>query len=268
MKLAVLTDIHGNLSALEAVLEHLEKNKPDDVIVAGDSINIQPDSRACWERLQTLGFRCLRGNHERYVYDYNTARAEPEWSEERFKLLGWMHSQFSKGALHSMRHLPMSYRIEGVLITHASCQSDQDSLSESTSETELATMFPDAAKLVIRGHQHRWGLRQWAKGSIITLGSLGIPLNTTGQSQYLSLEKRQDGWHYQHHLIDYDRYKALAQMNAEYLENAGPLGKIFKLELATAEAQVMPFFHSYFSALAKAELSLKQAVDRYLEAFY
>ncbi len=53
MRLAVLSDVHGNLQALEAVLEHAQKQQVDQIIVAGDLINIIPNSRACWDLVKS-----------------------------------------------------------------------------------------------------------------------------------------------------------------------------------------------------------------------
>lgn len=264
MHLAVLTDIHGNLPALEAVLEDISKTSFDAVVVAGDSINMHPDSKACWDLIQNLGFLCLRGNHERYIFDYASPQALPEWQEERFKLLAWMHAQFTKADLLSMRNLPLSIRLEHLLITHASPLSDQTHLSEHTTEQDLAAFFPDAPRLIIRGHQHRQQTRLWSLGQIITIGSLGFPLNEQGQTQYLSLRQGAKGWSQQHHLLDYDRKAALRKMDLDYLENAGPLGEIFRLELKTARAQVMPFFHRFFQSLHHNEINLASAVKRYI----
>ncbi len=264
MKLAVLTDIHGNLSALESVLEHVSGTNVDQIIVAGDAINMHPDSKACWDLIQNEGFICLRGNHERYVFDYGTPNALPEWSEERFKLLAWMQAQFSDTDLMTMRSLPLSLRFNHLLITHAGPLNDQAAIYKSSSDNELELLFPDAPKLIIRGHQHHYQEKNWAKGKIITLGSLGIPVNETGKTQYHSLELRASGWHAKHHLLPYDRTSALEKMDQTYLENAGPLGAIFRLELETARAQVMPFFKEYWKALEGDELSLQDAVRRYL----
>ncbi|HEY3450779.1 MAG TPA: metallophosphoesterase [Myxococcales bacterium] len=64
-RLALLSDIHGNLEALEAVLRDVEKLRPEMVVVLGDTINYGPDPRACLERVDRSADLVLAGNHEK-----------------------------------------------------------------------------------------------------------------------------------------------------------------------------------------------------------
>ena len=93
MQIALLADIHGNLAALEAVLAELDRLRPDRIAVLGDIVDGAPDSLACWERVRGLGAVVLRGNHERYVVDYGTERAAPEWSTPQFAPVRWTVAQ-------------------------------------------------------------------------------------------------------------------------------------------------------------------------------
>jgi predicted phosphodiesterase len=92
-RLAILADIHGNLPALEAVLQDLSQFKMDHVIVAGDVINWGPFSAQVMERVTREGWAVIRGNNEFYVLDYNTPRAPSEWEE--YSLLPWLHRQLN-----------------------------------------------------------------------------------------------------------------------------------------------------------------------------
>ena len=76
MRVAVITDVHGNLGALEAVLAHGERLGVDETVVAGDTVNILPHSRACWDLARSRGLHVLLGNHE-YVATYGTPEADP-----------------------------------------------------------------------------------------------------------------------------------------------------------------------------------------------
>ena len=70
-KLAVLSDIHGNFAALQAVADHIDRWQPDAVVVAGDIVNRGPRSRDCLRfvlaRAAEMGWQIIRGNHEEYV---------------------------------------------------------------------------------------------------------------------------------------------------------------------------------------------------------
>lgn len=67
MKILILADIHGNLPALQAVLDYAQHRKPDMIISLGDQINIGPCGREVMDLLREHHVLCLRGNHERYV---------------------------------------------------------------------------------------------------------------------------------------------------------------------------------------------------------
>lgn len=111
MKLAIITDIHGNRFALDAVLDDIAKQNVDEIIVVGDNVNIHPFSRDCWEAVNALNAPMIQGNHEYYLYTYNTPDADPAWQTVRFQMLGWHHAQFTQGELGKMRALPTTYHV-------------------------------------------------------------------------------------------------------------------------------------------------------------
>jgi predicted phosphodiesterase len=85
-RIALLSDVHANLEALEAVLRDLEAQKVDRLVVLGDSVNYGPDPRACLERLTAEADVLLVGNHEKEVafpepYELEgDAREMAEWT--------------------------------------------------------------------------------------------------------------------------------------------------------------------------------------------
>ena len=98
MKIAVISDIHGNIPALETVTADIEQWQPDNVIVDGDIINRGPLSRDCLEwilaRQQRDDWQVVRGNHEDYVLECaavdSTADA-PEFEVRQFAY--WTYQQ-------------------------------------------------------------------------------------------------------------------------------------------------------------------------------
>jgi len=177
MRIAVMADIHGNLPALEAVLAEVERLKPDQLVILGDIIDGAPDSLACWRRVVDLGVPLLRGNHERYVFDFGTPRAAPEWSAPHFAPVRWAVEQCEEAVRQQMAALPLSLRLSaapGVLFVHASLRSDQDSVFAHTLDSHLEPMFaPSEEPLIVRGHNHLAGNRQWGERQIMNLGAVG-----------------------------------------------------------------------------------------------
>jgi len=64
MKLAIISDIHGNFHALEAVLKDISDQGADEVICLGDLATIGPQPREVIRKIQETGIRSLRGNHD------------------------------------------------------------------------------------------------------------------------------------------------------------------------------------------------------------
>ena len=103
-RLAVLADIHGNLPALQAVIDDMAHYKVDQVVVAGDSINWGPFSRGVMEALWERHWPLIRGNNEFYLLDYDTERAPAHWS--RFTMPPYLHDQLGDGWVTAIAALP------------------------------------------------------------------------------------------------------------------------------------------------------------------
>lgn len=105
MRIAVLADIHGNLPALEAVIDQIESIQPDYVVVNGDLINGVPFSTEVIDRVRALGWIVVRGNHEFYYLDFGTERAVPGCEDAtRWGQLHWLieHITPAQGAYLAM----------------------------------------------------------------------------------------------------------------------------------------------------------------------
>jgi len=269
VRIAVLSDIHGNLEALDAVLEHVSKQKVDEVVVVGDIVVGAPDSVACWELVRSLGAHVLRGNHEAYVARYGLPEAPPAWVTEQYGPVRWTVERFSDHARRALGALPLSVHLEGapdLLFVHASLHSDRDNLDAYTEEGELDAMFPSVrAAYIVRGHDHLAATRTWRGRHIVTNGSVGIPLNASTRAQYLVLERRRRDWQVTFHAVPYDVEATLRRFHETgYFEEAGPIARLFYREIATATFQLVPFLRGYERWSEGGKLSLEGAVRRFL----
>lgn len=266
MRIAVIADIHGDSFALEAVLEDVSRQHVDEIVVAGDLVNLLPGARETWQILKSLDCRLLQGNHEYYVYTVGNPGLPPIWQSERFLPSRWTAQQFSEAEKAEMKALPWHYSQPGLLITHASERSLFDSVWPETTDEALETFFPTTeASLVVRGHNHGWFERQWNARKIVTVNSCGQPLGGDIDAPYAVLTADgAGGWLLDKRAVRYDHAAAMSAMNEEYIENVGALGLIFRLELQTAEHHLGPFFDTYGNALDAEEISLRAAVERYL----
>jgi predicted phosphodiesterase len=271
MRIAILADIHGNLPALDAALADVAREGVDRLFVAGDMVVGSPDSAACWDRVRALGCPILRGNHERYVFDLHSERAAPEWHSERFGPVQYAAAQLGEARRRELAALPMTHQfhdIPEILFVHGSSRSDNDLIFPYTTDDAIVPMFPTGApEWIVRGHNHFSSVRLWEHRKIVTVGSVGLPLDGTPGAQYTILEKRANSpWRVIHRNVRYDVNATLNRFReTDYLEKGGPMARLYMREVQTAAFQIVPFLKFYQQRLAaQPDWSLNEAVNAFV----
>jgi Calcineurin-like phosphoesterase superfamily domain len=268
MRLALLADIHGNLPAFEAALAHVKTQSVDQILILGDIVNTAPDSKACWDLACSLSVPILRGNHERYLADWEKPESPPEWKSERFATTQWASRQFSRAELGTMRDLPIALRLPefpDTVFCHASTRDDYDQVVGFTTESELCERFPNLSEnWVFRGHNHHQMVRLWGEKTIITVGATGLPLDMNPVAQYaIIVRKPGGGWHFTHHAVPYDLDQLRARFrDSNYLAEAGPMARLCYREAITGCSHILPFIRAY---ARMGDIPLATAVSRYLQ---
>lgn len=278
MRLVLIADIHGNLPALEAALAEIETLKPDRLIVAGDIVDGGPDSGACWRRVKALGCPVIRGNHERYVFDYGTPRADPAWTSPQFAPLRFARGELSADEIAELAALPPHWSdpaLPDLLVVHASLRGDNDSIFPYTPDALIDPMFEGldpAVKLIVRGHNHACSTREWGGRRIVTTGSVGLPQDGNPAAQFLVLERptgdASSEWRIRHRAVRYDVGATLRRFRESgYLDKAGPLGRLFYREMETGTHQIVPFLRFYGAARSRGvQWTLEETLRRFLDA--
>ena len=116
LRLAILADIHGNLHALEAVLDDIERQQPDLTVINGDLVNRGPNNQAVMARFQDLSLPATLGNHDLLMRKWVTR--DPDLPESWFRDpiwegTAWCARQFERGGwIDTLAALPMTHRIE------------------------------------------------------------------------------------------------------------------------------------------------------------
>jgi putative phosphoesterase len=168
-RVAVLSDIHGNLPALEAVLADVEQASVDAIVVPGDTVS-GPFAAEVFDLLTERGAHIVRGNADRLVLEGGEG-AIGEWSAER---LG------DRLATVAAWPLTVELDVEGLgraLVCHATPGSDELLYTRITPDDELAGIFSGVdADVVVCGHTHVQYDRRLAGGlRIVNPGSVGMP---------------------------------------------------------------------------------------------
>ncbi len=178
MRLAAISDIHGNSDALDAVLADIRRRGIETVVNLGDSFSGPLDPAGTAERLETLDLPTVRGNHDRLLVD-RPVEDMGAWEQ-------WAIGDLSQATLEWIRSLPLTLTIEDVFLCHATPQRDDENwlnhrgADHRISARELTAIEPLAAgisaSMILCGHTHTPRSVRLPDGRrIVNPGSVGCP---------------------------------------------------------------------------------------------
>ncbi len=275
MRLAVLSDVHGNLPALEAVLYDLSHWSPDWVVVNGDLINRGPDSLGVLHLLREHhpDAFCLKGNHEGFVLAMRHNQdhpGTPAYEVRRFAhwSVAQLGARLDQIALWP-DHLDLDSLDRGSLhITHGSRLGDREGILPQTEGAELALRLGEPRDLFISSHTHRPFQRPLAHGLLVNTGSVGAPFDRDPRPSYARFVLARRGWEGEVVRVDYDRSAAERLFEESgFLEGGGPLARVMLAELRLSRGLMGPWMRNYHAAVMAGELSLECSVQRHLAQY-
>ncbi len=179
MRFAVISDIHGNRLALEAVLRDIDRNSVTDIVNLGDSLSGPLDPRGTADLLVSLGLPTIAGNHDRALVQA-TADTVPRFDRLAFETLSPEHFDW-------LRRLPPTRLFKDkVLLTHGTPKSDVDGWIETLADQVHLTLrdYDGIAaradgvtqSLMLCGHTHEPRSICLRDGrQIVNPGSVGAP---------------------------------------------------------------------------------------------
>ncbi|MBI2775661.1 MAG: metallophosphoesterase family protein [Chloroflexi bacterium] len=184
-KIAVLSDIHGNVIALEAVRKAIGREKPDAVLIAGDLAMNGHDPAGTIDLLRRMegdGAIVVQGNTDVAVADFDYAAAFP-WLTDGVPdamqdAAEWAHDALENERLDWLRRLPAERRIRLedtlVLVTHASPGSQTAGFDRDLdASVTLDRLSGTDARLICCGHTHIPEVRDFGWKQIVNAGSAG-----------------------------------------------------------------------------------------------
>ena len=184
-RLAVLSDVHGNATALEAVRKALKKEKPDAVIVAGDLVMNGPEPSAAVDALRAMesdGATIVQGNTDVAVADFDYAAAFPWFTDgvpdAHRAAAEWAHDELGDERLGWLRRLASERRLmlddTMVLACHASPGSQTQGFdSQLDPSVVLELISRTDARVICCGHTHLPDVRDLGWKLIVNDGSAG-----------------------------------------------------------------------------------------------
>lgn len=223
MRLAVVSDIHGNLVALEAVLADIRQHAPDVIVNLGDCVTSPLWPRETFELLETLHLPTVRGNHDRWIADMP--------ADERSATIRFTHESLVAAQRSALGRLPPTVTVaDGVLAVHGTPTSDVEYLLEEKVDGRLSLASQAAisarlggitAKLILCGHSHHQHTA-WASGGrlVVNPGSVGHPRSVDNadrveagspHARYALITRRGAEWSAQMIVLAYDWSAAAAR---------------------------------------------------------
>ena len=141
MRYAVISDIHGNVEALQAVLSDIDGQKVDHVICLGDVVGYYPDPARCIELVQSRTDHCIAGNHDYASIGRIDTR---NFTYYAFIAMEWTKEHIHTAGREFLESLPLSLEIDGIFFTHSSPSNPRD----------WCYIFPDSDDAIIHGDRY------------------------------------------------------------------------------------------------------------------
>lgn len=214
MRIAVLSDIHGNLAGLDACLADLQaQGGADAVVAAGDLCLDGPKPKKVLQRLEEIGAQCVRGNTDRYVSEDNGETfAGVEDSQ-----IAWTRNDIGERWVSFLRDLPFALRIgeddNQLLVVHANPKTDDEHLWPDADDAMLERCVgEERATAVAFGHLHIPYVRLWRGKMLVNVASAGLPKDGDPRACYAIFTERNGGWQVKHRRVLFDVKKVATQL--------------------------------------------------------
>jgi len=189
MRIAVISDIHGNAASLECVLSALQTEQTDHMVCLGDVASDGPQPREVLAHLRSLDASVVRGNMDAWILDPQPIGGRSKNAERGNEIRFWGARQLSPDDLSYLSGLPVSIQLAldsstDLLCYHGSPRSHEEAISSTTPDADLEHMLSGCdAKVFAGGHTHTQIVRCQGDATILNPGSAGAPPSRGGQDQ-------------------------------------------------------------------------------------
>jgi predicted phosphodiesterase len=180
-RIGVISDPHGNLLALDAVLAELEREELDGLVCLGD-IAVGPQPAETLARVMALDCPIVKGNWETWFCE-GIPPAEDEIAQKLLEIGEFWVAQLSADELAVMRSLPTTVELDlgdglGALCFHGSPSSNEEGIYSITPDETLEQILGDAVTpVMLCGHTHIQMLRRLEHALVVNPGAIGLPFS-------------------------------------------------------------------------------------------
>ncbi len=272
MKIAVLSDNHGNIQALETVSDHIEAWQPDHVIFNGDVVNRGPKSLASWLMVQAKqqndGWLMTRGNHEDYVLKHE--KEEPNDSD--YNILEvinqnsrWTYQQV-KDHCPTIAALPDRVTLTApdgskLCTTHASIRGNRDCIFPEQTDEYTRQQIDATASVFVTSHIHHAYIKQIDETILVNTGSAGQHCYGETRASYAQIIWENGRWHATIIRLNYDMAATERDFyQSGFMDETGPVAHLIFHEWKTGQTILLDWRAQYLQAILNQEIDLETSV--------
>lgn len=224
MRLAIVSDIHGNRTAFQAVLADLQQTAPDLIFHGGDLAQGGSHPAEIIDQIRSLGWPGVVGNTDEVFWSLDGLHELLARQPKLQSLLSVIEEQVAANRaavgderIAWLKSLPRRHSYEGLTIVHAGPESLWRSpMLEATNEELERVYGPLNAKVVVYGHIHRSYVRKLPAFTVANSGSVSLSYDGDPRSAYLLM----DGENVTIRRVEYDLDKAVQDLMSSGLPHA------------------------------------------------
>lgn len=235
MKIAVISDIHGNFQALDSVLEDMRKNHAEQVFCLGDLAMAGPQPRLIIDLISKKSdWVVIQGNTDKMIADFS-----PEIMENVKKSFPIMANALADDVYfiedemkQYLKNLPAQKEVEvegvKVLLVHGSPRRNNEDILPDLPIKKVEEMIEGTnADVIFCGHTHiPCGYQTSRKQTIVNVGSVGRPFTEDPKACYVLAEFQDGGFSIEHRFVDYDREMATSILRSRDFEGSDKLAQM------------------------------------------
>lgn len=214
MKIAIVSDVHGNMTGFEAVVDAVQKEGADLVVHGGDLAFNGPRPAEVVDRVRELGWPGVVGNTDDLLWggDASIPRWLPQPEREAFRpMVAATAEMLGAERIEWLRRLPAEWRCDDLLLLHASPGDLWKAPRENPTDEDLASTYGgQRATTVVYGHTHMPFVRTLGDLTVANSGSAGWTLDGDNRLSYVVVEDGRPSVR----RIEYDLERARREMSA------------------------------------------------------
>lgn len=235
MKIAVISDIHGNMEAIDAVMKDIADRMCNRIFVLGDYAMAGPEPSEAVEyfmrRLDNPVFKMIQGNTDLMIAEYtdelymNLKEKAPVMAEalrDDVQILNPVEKDF-------LKNLPIQLEVtEGgvkFLLVHGSPRKNNEDILPDTPMEEVEKMLENVdADVILCGHTHiPCGFQTSKKQTVVNAGSIGRPFTPEPKACYLTITVENKQCLFEHHFVEYNKEHAAEKLSKRNFEGSSKL---------------------------------------------